>query len=207
MFEFMLGIGVIIIVTLLLLVGIWFFGLWPARIKMLSDVLQEREILVDPDAEIIPKQERHSSEVLKDTAAYVKDALPVGLPQVPQQVPIIPPPTVTVIQDNPNQPLPPLINAPVQPNQVLPPQVSFQPQPELREPPQPLIQRAEILDVPNPIVDAPPGNPPADIDVNLPNDLPDVGSSPGKSDFGVRYSSNPAGRQLRDKRYNRNASD
>jgi hypothetical protein len=201
----LISIG-LIAVFLLIVMWIWYIIFGKSLRKMLFamvGIIQDRDRLVDPEAEIVPNLERHASDDLMDTAAHVKADIPLAGQPIPPQARVPQYERGQLAQNTSDNGWPrelnyeerhearPFLNA------------NLQTETEIYEPPQELVQRSEILDVENPIVQ--PTQPP--IDVEIPDNIPHVDTSDNKSDYGVRDTSHPPGRMLRDKRYNRNESD
>lgn len=203
---------IIIIISLLVLaavvvavVGMYliFGGFLPQVFAVLA--ASRDEDLVDADAEILPREERHSSEVLKETGNEVKTFMPLPITQELSQPPQAAPQVVPVVnmQAPPVPAVVPAVNIEPAPMQAPPaPPIADAPLARpVAKAPQELVQRAPILDVQNPIAQPPPPQP---IDVQIP-EAEAYNQAENKSRFGVRYSSNPSGRVLRDRRRRRNA--
>jgi hypothetical protein len=205
----LISIG-LIAVFLLIVMWIWYIIFGKSLRKMvftMLGVVLDKDRLVDPEAEIVPNLERHASDDLMDTAAHVKADIPLAGQPIPQQARVPQYERGQLAQNTSDNGWPrelnyeerhearPFLNA------------NLQTETEIYEPPQELVQRSEILDVENPIVQPvqPTQQPP--MDVEIPDNIPHVDTSDNKSDYGVRDSDLPPGRVLRDKRYNRNESD
>jgi hypothetical protein len=159
----LIGGAFLVVVALGVLIYFWMSlpGFW-AVLKVSS---QDKD-LVDPDAEIFPLQERHSSDVLKDRALEAKsDILPPGhvLPQ--QAIPPQAMPQQVLPQQMPQAVLPPMVEpAPLPMNTM--PQVA--PPPVMPNAYVPAVEQAPIIPN-NPV---PPVNAPAPM---MPNsNLPPV---------------------------------
>jgi hypothetical protein len=217
----LISIG-LIAVFLLIVMWVWYIIFGKSLRKMvftMLGVVLDKDRLVDPEAEIIPNLERHASDDLLDTAAHVKADIPLAGQPLPQQARVPQYERGQLAQNTSDNGWPrelsyeerheprPFLNA------------NLQTETEIYEPPQQLVQRSEILDVENPIVQpVQPVQPPMDVenpivqpvqppmDVEIPN-IPHVDTSDNKSDYGVRDSDISPGRMLRDKRHNRNESD
>jgi hypothetical protein len=118
-----LVIGGAFLVVFALGVLIYFWMSLPGFWAVLKTASQDKD-LVDPDAEIYPLQERHSSDVLKDRALEAKsDLLPPGHVIPPQAIA----PQQVLPQEMPQAVLPPVVEpAPLPVNtlpQVAPPPV------------------------------------------------------------------------------------
>jgi hypothetical protein len=161
-----IGGGFLVVVALGVLIYFWMSlpGFW----AVLSSASQDKD-LVDPDAEIYPLQERHSSDVLKDRALEAKsDILPPGhvipqqamppqaMPQqvLPQQVPQAVVPPVVEAAPLPVNPVPQVAPPPVMPSAHVPavepvPIIPNNPVPPVNAP-APMMPNSNLPPVPAP---------------------------------------------------------
>lgn len=165
--------------AMLILFGLLFYGLW----KYQTDDVEFEHKHIDPDMPVAPLEEEPISQVIKERAEHIKETMPltpntaqVAPMQHGQSVDTIPAPRPQDAQTN------------VAPQQVY-------------SAPDSLTERAEILDVENPIVE--PSTQPLDVDIP---DREVLSEAKHDSPYGVRYASDSPNRMLRDKRYRRNSS-
>ena len=200
--DFILVAFTILTVILLIIMWIWYVVFGKSLRKMIFTmlgILQDRDAIVDPNAEILPNQERHSSDILREKAAHIKVDVPLEAQYAPPQATLPQYERGELARDTSDNGWPRELSYEERHEQRPFLNANLQTETEVYEPPQDLVQRAEILDVENPIVQPPQ----APIDAEIPTDVPHVDAS----DEGLHSSSLPPGRDLRDKRYNRNESD
>lgn len=135
-----------------------------------SDSVDIQHRTLTPDVPVEPIADNHISDAMAQHAEYVQQNVPLNVNN-------------------------PVYHTP----QPQPAQAHQTPQPMV-EPPEPFVERSEILDVENPIVQ--PAPQPMDVDIPE-RSVPPVAEH--DSPYGVRHASKSPGRVLRDKRYRRNS--
>jgi|GEM_PF-3996301 len=194
MFEIMMIVVAIIAIALLIPYLIWrlmFGGQLRYAILTFFNIAHERDMKVDPEAEIIPSTRQPISDVMKQQAEMAKGGTSIQAQDVPQaSIPA----TTSGIN---HQYTPPYRQKPVRIEDMQQAQNNN----VIVTPPQPLVEDRSFK-VDDPIIDdvyIDPETPSAD---TLDAHVPDYDSSP----YGVRSADHSPGRRLRDKRYRRNAS-